>query len=127
MRERVIEAELCRTVKLHGGVAEKLIITAKSNFPDRTVLLPYGYIAFAECKAPNKNLSKMQHWYANKVLKALGFKVFIVRCSEDIDAILQDYAEFLDKRIKNANCMEPRPTPKILRKRRRKKICGPAS
>lgn len=92
--ENKIELKLKNRTKLHGGLCGKLSWIGKRNFPDRSLLLPHGYIVFAECKDVNKDFRKTQRWFS-KILTRLGFKVYLVRYVEDIDLIFDDYKNFL--------------------------------
>ncbi|MCW8932839.1 MAG: VRR-NUC domain-containing protein [Gammaproteobacteria bacterium] len=92
--ENKIEKELVKQIKLLGGICLKLIILGKRNFPDRTILLPGGYIVFAECKKIDKDLRFTQKWFIRKVLTPLGFKVYSVKTIEDINLLICDYKNY---------------------------------
>lgn len=89
--ESKIEIKLVKRIKQLGGYCPKLIMVGKRNFPDRTILLSGGYIAFAECKGEGKELRKTQSWFSRKVLIPLGFKVYKVINEKDIEDIVNDY------------------------------------
>lgn len=95
--ERVIENALRDETRLYGGVAYKLSILGKRNFPDRSIFLPHGYIVFAECKRTDTDLRKTQSWFANKILRPLGFKVYVVKTPEDVAFIFTEYKDFLKR------------------------------
>ena len=107
IKEKTVETYLEKEVRRKGGRAFKLACIGLRNFPDRTVLLPGGYIVFAECKVPKKDLRKTQQWFKDKVLVPLGFKFYTVRFKEDVNRIISDYEK-----------MDPRTIPKVLRRRR---------
>lgn len=89
MREKVIEQKLVKAVKQMGGICPKFVSPGFDGMPDRLVLLPFGKIAFVEVKAPNKKprpLQKARH----KMLKRLGFKVYVLDDTEQIGGIIDE-------------------------------------
>lgn len=89
MREKVIEQKLVKAVKQMGGICPKFVSPGFDGMPDRLVLLPFGKIAFVEVKAPNKKprpLQKARH----KMLKRLGFKVYVLDDAEQIGGIIDE-------------------------------------
>ena len=89
MLEKTIEHKLVVTVKKHGGIAVKFVSPNYDGMPDRLVLLPDGVCAFVEVKAPNKKprpLQKARH----KMLKRLGFKVYVLDDAEQIGGIIDE-------------------------------------
>ena len=89
MLEKTIEHKLVVTVKKHGGIAVKFVSPNYDRMPDRLVLLPDGVCAFVEVKAPNKKprpLQKARH----KMLKRLGFKVYVLDDAEQIGGIIDE-------------------------------------
>ena len=89
MREKVIEHKLVKSVKQMGGICPKFVSPGFDGMPDRLVLLPFGKIAFVEVKAPNKKprpLQKARH----KMLKRLGFKVYVLDDAEQIGGIIDE-------------------------------------
>lgn len=103
--ECIIENTLRDETRKYGGIAYKLSILGKRNFPDRTIFLPHGYIVFAECKRSDTGLRKTQSWFANKILRPLGFTVYVVRGPQDVAAIFLDYKSFLKRN--NLPCKKP--------------------
>lgn len=89
MLEKKIEHKLAVTVKKQGGIAVKFVSPGFDGMPDRLVLLPFGKIAFVEVKAPNKKprpLQKARH----RLLKKLGFKVYVLDDAEQIGGIIDE-------------------------------------
>lgn len=89
MREKYIEQKLVKSVKQMGGICPKFVSPGFDGMPDRLVLLPFGKIAFVEVKAPNKKprpLQKARH----KMLKRLGFKVYVLDDAEQIGGIIDE-------------------------------------
>ena len=87
MREKTIEQKLVNTIKNMGGISPKFVSPGFDGMPDRLVLLPGGRLAFVEVKSPGKEprpLQKARH----RLLRQLGFRVFILDSAEDIQAIL---------------------------------------
>lgn len=89
MREKDIEHKLVTAVKRCGGAAVKFISPGLDGMPDRLVLLPGGLCAFAELKAPGKHLRPLQT-ARHKMLKKLGFKVYVIGAPEQIGDVIDD-------------------------------------
>ena len=90
--EKKIEQKLVREVKKKGGIAPKWVSPGFAGIPDRIVLLPKGKIAFFEVKAPGevpRPLQKARH----RLLKKLGFKVYVLDDEKDIPEILKEVEE----------------------------------
>ena len=95
MSERDIEKELVRCTKIYGGMCAKLAILGKRNFPDRTLLLPRGYMVFVELKAEGKDLRITQRWFS-KLLKKLGFRFYCINAFDQIIEIFEEYDLYLE-------------------------------
>ena len=89
MLEKTIEHKLAVTVKKHGGIAVKFVSPNYDGMPDRLVLLPDGVCAFVEVKAPNKKPRPLQR-ARHKMLKRLGFKVYVLDDAEQIGGIIDE-------------------------------------
>ena len=57
--------------------------------PDRLVLLPDGYIAFVELKAPGKKPRPLQ-LARHRLLRRLGFPVYVIDREEQIGGMLDE-------------------------------------
>ena len=87
MREKIIEQKLLKAVKSIGGIAPKFSSPGMDGMPDRLILLPGGHMAFAEMKAPGKQLRPLQvRW--KRQLEALGFRVYVIDRPEQIGGVL---------------------------------------
>ena len=89
MREKTVEQKLVEAVKARGGICPKFTSPGFDGMPDRICLMKNGRMAFIEVKAPGKKprpLQKARH----KVLKALGFKVFVLDRPEQIGGIIDE-------------------------------------
>ena len=86
-REKTIEQKLVRAVKGRGGVCPKLTSPGFDGMPDRLVLLPHGKAGFVEVKAPGEKPRPIQE-SRHRLLRRLGFKVYVLDCAEDIPRIL---------------------------------------
>lgn len=97
--ESDIERKLCIAIRKEGGACLKLINQGKRHFPDRTIGLPGGFIAFAECKRNTKDgvLRTGQKRWRRILQKRLGFPYFTVRTQADINKILVAYRRYYDK------------------------------
>ena len=72
-----------------GGIAPKLICPGFDGMPDRIILLPNEKIAFVEVKAPGKKPRPLQ-LARHRLLRRLGFKVYVLDCIHEIDNILSE-------------------------------------
>ena len=78
IRESEIETALTRRVNgLTGAKCVKFVSPGLSGVPDRLILLRGGVAAFAEVKAPGLRPRPLQN-AVHKMLRRLGFKVFVV-------------------------------------------------
>ena len=91
MREKQIEQKLTLMVKSAGGIAPKFVSPGFAGMPDRLVLLPGGVFAFAELKAPGMKPRALQV-ARHRMLRELGFKVYVIDGIEQIGGILDELA-----------------------------------
>ena len=89
--EKQIEHALTLMVKARGGIAPKFVSPSFAGMPDRLVLLPGGVFAFAELKAPGVKPRALQ-LARHRLLKDLGFKVYVVDGTEQIEEVLNEIA-----------------------------------
>lgn len=87
MREKTIEHKLVEAVKSMGGIAPKLVCPGFDGMPDRIILLPGGTIAFVEVKTHGMKPRPLQ-LARHRLLRRLGFPVFILDSANDISEIL---------------------------------------
>lgn len=87
MREKEIEKKLALEAKKRGGLAVKFVSPGFDGMPDRIILMPGGTIAFVEVKAPGKHPRPLQI-ARHKLLRGLGFSVFILDDVSQIGGIL---------------------------------------
>lgn len=91
--ETDIEETFARHARAKGAMAIKLTVDSNRDFPDRLVLCPYGKAFFIEFKLPSEKPRKGQ-LFIHKVLKRLGFKVYVCTNLEHSKKILKN--EILD-------------------------------
>lgn len=89
MREKTIEEHLVKAVRLMGGLAPKFVSPGLDGVPDRLLLLPDGRMAFAELKAPGKQLRPLQI-RRKRQLEMLGFRVFVIDSTDQIGGVLDE-------------------------------------
>lgn len=89
MREKKIEQKLVTAVKKHGGICPKFVSPGFDGMPDRLLLLPHGRFAFVEVKAPNQKPKPLQ-LSRHRLLRRLGFRVYVLDVLEDIDKIIKE-------------------------------------
>ena len=89
MREREIEKKFTDTVKKRGGIAPKFVSPGFDGMPDRIVLFPKGKMAFVEVKAPGEESRPLQ-LARHRLLRRLGFKVFVLDSEDQIDKIIDE-------------------------------------
>lgn len=87
MKEKAIEQKLTKKVKAINGLCLKLTCPGFVGMPDRLVLLPEGKIGFVEVKRPGKKPRPIQ-LSRHKLLKKLGFQVFVLDDNSQITEIL---------------------------------------
>ena len=84
--EKEIEKKLKDMVQQHGGLCLKWVCPGWSGVPDRIILLPGGYVIFAEVKRPKGGtLSELQKYWGKK-LKALGFPCWVIWDEDDLQS-----------------------------------------
>ncbi len=94
MKEIKVEEYLVRRAALAGGSAKKLAEEGRRGFSDRTLMLPYGYIAFVELKRPKGGvISEHQKEHSREMLN-LGMRQFTACTYEEVDNIFDDYTNF---------------------------------
>lgn len=87
MREKLIERKLTLMVKKRGGICPKFVSPGYDGMPDRIVLLPGCHFAFVEVKAPGAKPRPLQ-LSRHKLLRRLGFPVYVLDAEEQIGGIL---------------------------------------
>ena len=92
MYEREIERKLVARTKAMGGIAPKFTSPGFDGMPDRLILLPGGRMAFVELKAPGKKPRPLQET-RHKLLRRLGFKVYVIDSVEQIGSVLSEIEE----------------------------------
>lgn len=89
MRESFIEEKLTKAVKQNDGLCWKFTSPGTAGVPDRIILMPEGRIAFVEVKAPGEKPRPLQ-LSRHRLLRRLGFKVYVLDASEDIEKIISE-------------------------------------
>ena len=89
MYERTIEQVLVARAKAMGGIAPKFTSPGFDGMPDRLVLLPGGRMGFVELKAPGRKPRALQ-MARHRLLRRLGFKVYVIDGIEQIDSVLEE-------------------------------------
>jgi len=87
--EKQIEQAVVREVKKMGGLAVKFVSPGLDGVPDRLILIPDGFIAFAEIKAPGKKMRPLQ-LKRKQEFEKLGFRVYCIDNIEMIGGILSE-------------------------------------
>lgn len=95
MREKTIEQKLVRAAKAKDGIAPKLVSPGFDGMPDRLVLLPDERMGFVEVKAPGRKPRPLQNARI-RLLRDLGFKVFVLDDEGQIPHILLEIGGGLD-------------------------------
>lgn len=85
--EKEIEAKLRDMVESHGGLCLKWVCPGWAGVPDRIILLPGGWVIFAETKRPKGGrLSARQKWWGRTLIR-LGFRYYTVWTMSDVAAL----------------------------------------
>lgn len=92
MKEAAIERKLVEAAKKRKGLCLKWVSPGYAGVPDRIVLLPHGRIGFVEVKAPGEKPRKLQV-SRHRLLRRLGFGVYVLDRPDDIEKILDDIEE----------------------------------
>ena len=87
--EKQIEQSLVKAVKNMGGICPKFVSPGLGGMPDRIVLLPGGHMAFVEVKASGRKPRPLQ-MARHRLLRALGFKVYVLDDPAQIGEILDE-------------------------------------
>ena len=95
--EKYLEKKLSVRVKQLGGWSVKLVCVHVTGLPDRLCLMPGGRLFFAEIKTTKKKPKKIQLLIHNKIRK-LGFEVYVIDTSEQIENILKQYEQNFKRR-----------------------------
>lgn len=89
MTEKLLERKLAAAVKQSGGLAAKFVSPGLDGMPDRLILMPGGVAAFVEVKSPGRRPRLLQ-LHRHRLLRRLGFQVFVLDRPEQIGGILRD-------------------------------------
>ena len=89
MREKIVEEHLVKAVRLMGGLSPNFDSPGFDGVPDRLLLLPNGRMAFAELKAPGKQLRPLQK-RRKRQLETLGFRVYVIDSTDQIGGVLSE-------------------------------------
>lgn len=88
MRESTIEQHLVKRVKELGGEVRKVQWIGRRGAPDRLVMLPGGWDAWVELKAPGKKPES--HQLREHVrMRAMGQRVLVVDSLAAVDNLLE--------------------------------------
>lgn len=86
-REDEIEGYLVAQARARGGDALKLRPPKGRGFPDRTVVLPGGWVAFVEVKRPTGGITAKHQTAWGVTLTTCGQRFYIVSSFEDVDRV----------------------------------------
>lgn len=89
MGEKFIEKKLVLEVKKKGGICPKFVSPGFDGMPDRIILAPNGKVAFAELKSKGRR-AKAQQILRHRLLRNLGFKVYLIDDVEQIGGVLDE-------------------------------------
>lgn len=89
MLEKQIESRLKKSVENAGGLCLKFTLPNYNGMPDRLVLLSDERIAFVELKSNGKKPRALQ-LARHKMLKRLGFKVYVIDDVEQIGGMIDE-------------------------------------
>jgi len=90
--EKGLERFAAKALKDAGFTPVKLALLAGPGFPDHTVFLGDGGVAFVEYKTPTGRFGPLQkHWL--KKLHKLGFATAVCRSRDDVRAVIEKLAD----------------------------------
>jgi hypothetical protein len=88
MLEKSVEAYLVAEVAKRGGLCIKLNPKGYKGIPDRLVVLPGGWLMFAELKRPKGGVTaELQYWWLKK-LWGLKHRAVLIDSKEGVDHAL---------------------------------------
>ncbi len=91
--EHEVEDYLVSEAARHGGAALKLRPATGRGFPDRTLILHDGWVAFVEVKRPKGGrFAKHQAEWAESLCD-IGHRFYLVSTREEVDEIFSDYKQ----------------------------------
>lgn len=76
-------------VAKHNGIARKVVWSGRVGAPDWLVMID-GKHCFAEAKAPKGKCTTIQLIEHQRLRRIGGFKVYVVRCKEDIERMIEE-------------------------------------
>ena len=76
-------------VAKHHGLSRKVTWSGRTGAPDWLVMIN-GRHCFAECKAPKGKCTTIQLLEQQRLRSIGGFNVYVVRCQEDINRMIED-------------------------------------
>jgi len=89
MYEKTLEQKLVNETKSNKGLCLKLSCPGFAGMPDRLLLFPKGRLAFVEVKRKGQVPRPLQS-SRHRLLKQLGFKVFVLDDKEQIKEIIEN-------------------------------------
>lgn len=92
MNEKLIEKKLREEVQKMGGLSLKFSSPYHTGIPDRIIIMPGGFVCFAEIKSTGKKPTPIQE-KAISLLKSYSLKVEVLDCQEDLDR----FVKFLER------------------------------
>lgn len=87
--EKALEKKLVKAIEAKGGKCFKFVPAYFTGLPDRICLMKPALCFFVEVKTTKKKPTKLQK-SVHKMLQDLGFDVFIIDQSEQIETIIKD-------------------------------------
>ena len=89
MDEKLLEQKLVKETKNKKGLCLKLSCPGFAGMPDRLLLFAKGKLAFVEVKRKGQKPRPLQI-SRHKLLRKLGFKVFILDDKNQIEEIIEN-------------------------------------
>ena len=86
--EKDVEAYVRREVKKMGGLCLKWVCPTRAGVPDRIILMPGGWVCFAEFKDGDYQPTELQRYW-NKTLTRMGFNAAIIRGLEEARVLIK--------------------------------------
>ena len=94
--EKNLEKYFVAQIKKRGGRAIKMDGSIMAGIPDRLVLMPQGFVAFAELKTSIGRKSAIQE-HTQGLIKALGVRVTTLYGRLQVDDYLAELDAFLEE------------------------------
>lgn len=94
--EAAVENYLVDLIETNGGFIRKMIYQGRKDAPDRLVVLPGGFVAFCECKAPGESLGPGQELEAKEYAER-NARYYVIDSRSAVLDLIEQWITHYDK------------------------------